>query len=137
MEVTMPTKLMIILAVFVELYGVVKKKMREAIKNRHETAQRGIAACRNNDPKKATRLAGPSAIESKKAVNSGLSKAIPSVKRTNTTRRRITKSQIPTINTKERNPMTSKVAEVIPILKRRPPTRLIRRCKISSFILLY
>jgi hypothetical protein len=33
--------------------------------------------------------------------------------------------------------MTSKAAAVIPILKRSPPTRLIRRCKISSFILLF
>ena len=133
----MPTKLMIILAVFVELLGVVKKKISEAIKNRQDTTHRGIAAWRNNEAKKATKLAGPSVIESRMDLNSGLSKAAPSVIRTNSNRRRTTISQIPTINTNERKPMTSKAAAVIPILKRSPPTRLIRRCKISSFILLF
>lgn len=131
----MPTKLMIILAVFVELFGVVKNKISEVIKNRHETTHRGIAAWWNNEAKKATKLAGPSIIESRMALNSGLSKAAPSVSKTKIINRRTTISQIPMMNTKERKPITNKEAAVMPILKRSPPTRLIRRCKISSFIL--
>lgn len=133
----MPTKLIIILAVFVELLGVVKKKIKEAIKKRQETTHKGIAAWRNNEAKKEIKFVGPSVMESRKAENSGLSKAKPSVTRTNTKRRRTTISQIPTINTKEKKPMTNKAAAVIPILKRSPPTRLIRRCKVNSFILLF